>query len=226
MTSQQICSINRIAKLQHIQILGFQQTFTGYIYTDETMTEQKIIIKYTCFTFHRTILCMISDTTSQQSRETTWRWPWRQSGVLIQWLCLPRDASPRSTTALSAYFCSVTYSRLDLSLFRECWLDRDPAHSAHGFGQQVAYLVLRFGLDDWVIDQFNRKGTRTLMSSLQQIRWSTITGWDSIGNIWKSNRQQYKDTLLTNAGQWRSFCKNELTCGLVQFSNLLTTAEV
>ena len=27
--------------------------------------------------------------------------------------------------------------------------DRDPAHSAHGFGQQVASLVLWFGLDDW-----------------------------------------------------------------------------
>ena len=31
-------------------------------------------------------------------------------------------------------------------------LDRDPAHSAHGFGQQVASLVFWFGLDDWMID--------------------------------------------------------------------------
>ena len=28
-------------------------------------------------------------------------------------------------------------------------LDRDLAHSAHGFGQQVTSLVLWFGLDDW-----------------------------------------------------------------------------
>jgi len=28
-------------------------------------------------------------------------------------------------------------------------IDRDPAHLAHGFGQQVASLVLWFGLDDW-----------------------------------------------------------------------------
>jgi len=44
-------------------------------------------------------------------------------------------------------------------------LDRDPAHSAHGFGQQVASLVLWFGLDDWVIDQINREAMRTLMPS-------------------------------------------------------------
>ena len=50
MTSQQICSMSRIAKLQHIQILGFQQTFTGYIYTDETMTEQ--INNYYVYMFH------------------------------------------------------------------------------------------------------------------------------------------------------------------------------
>jgi len=47
----------------------------------------------------------------------------------------------------------------------ETRLDRDPAHSAHGFGQQVASLVLWFGLDDWVIDQIDREATRTLMPS-------------------------------------------------------------
>jgi len=45
------------------------------------------------------------------------------------------------------------------------WLDLDPAHSAHGFGQQVASLVLWFGLDDWAIDQINREATRTLTPS-------------------------------------------------------------
>jgi len=44
-------------------------------------------------------------------------------------------------------------------------LDRDPAHSVHGFGRQVASLVLWFGVDDWVIDQINREPMRTLMSS-------------------------------------------------------------
>ena len=44
-------------------------------------------------------------------------------------------------------------------------LDRDPAHSAHGFGQQVESLVLRFGVDDWVIDQINREPMRMLMPS-------------------------------------------------------------
>ena len=44
-------------------------------------------------------------------------------------------------------------------------LDRDPAHSAHGFGQQVASLVLWFGFDDWVIDQINTEATRTPMPS-------------------------------------------------------------
>jgi len=39
-------------------------------------------------------------------------------------------------------------------------LDRDPAHSAHGFGQQVASFV---GLDDWMIDRINGEATRTLM---------------------------------------------------------------
>jgi len=34
-------------------------------------------------------------------------------------------------------------------------LDRDPAHSAHGFGQQAASIVLWFGSDDCVIDQIN-----------------------------------------------------------------------
>ena len=66
---------------------------------------------------------------------------------------------------------SLTVKRLSLInqviinyLFRGCWkvwcarLDRDPSHSAHGFGQQVAWLVLRFGLDDWV-------ATRTPMLS-------------------------------------------------------------
>jgi len=46
--------------------------------------------------------------------------------------------------------------------------DRDPVHSAHGFGQQVASLVLWFGLDDWVIGQIDRKATRTLTPSAQQ----------------------------------------------------------
>ena len=32
-----------------------------------------------------------------------------------------------------------------------------PAHSAHGFGQQVASFVFWFGLADWVIDQINRE---------------------------------------------------------------------
>ena len=45
------------------------------------------------------------------------------------------------------------------------WLSRDPAHSAHGFGQQVASLVLWFGSDDWVIDQTNRGATRMQMPS-------------------------------------------------------------
>ena len=49
-------------------------------------------------------------------------------------------------------------------------LDRDPAYSAHGFGQQVASLVLWFGLDDWVIDQINREATRTLMPSPQAVQ--------------------------------------------------------
>ena len=40
-------------------------------------------------------------------------------------------------------------------------LDRDPAHCAHGFGQQVASLVLRFGLDNWVIDRINSEATIT-----------------------------------------------------------------
>ena len=44
-------------------------------------------------------------------------------------------------------------------------LDRDPAHPAHGFGQQVASLVLWFGLDDWVIEQINSEATRTLILS-------------------------------------------------------------
>ena len=44
-------------------------------------------------------------------------------------------------------------------------LDWDPAYSAHGFDQQVASLVLWFGLDDYVIDQINREVTRTLMPS-------------------------------------------------------------
>jgi len=44
-------------------------------------------------------------------------------------------------------------------------LDRDPAHCAHGFGQQVASLVLWFGLDDCVIDRINREATRTPMPS-------------------------------------------------------------
>ena len=48
-------------------------------------------------------------------------------------------------------------------------LDRDPAHSAGRFGQQVASLVLWFGLDDWVIDQINRDATRTLMPSLLRV---------------------------------------------------------
>ena len=34
-------------------------------------------------------------------------------------------------------------------------LNRDPAHSALGFGQQVASLVLWLDLNDWVIDQIN-----------------------------------------------------------------------
>ena len=33
---------------------------------------------------------------------------------------------------------------------------------SHGFGQQVASLVLWFGSDDWVIDQINSEATRTL----------------------------------------------------------------
>ena len=45
------------------------------------------------------------------------------------------------------------------------WLDLDPAHSAHGFGQQVASLVLWFGLDDCLIDQINIEATRTLTPS-------------------------------------------------------------
>ena len=49
-------------------------------------------------------------------------------------------------------------------------LDRDPAYSAHGFGQEVASLVLWFGLDDWVIDQINREATRTLMLSPQAVQ--------------------------------------------------------
>jgi len=44
-------------------------------------------------------------------------------------------------------------------------LDRDPAHSAHGFGQQVASLVLWFGFDDWAIDLINREATRSLKPS-------------------------------------------------------------
>jgi len=44
-------------------------------------------------------------------------------------------------------------------------LDRDPAHSAHGFGRQVASLVLWFGVDDWVIDRINREPMRMLMPS-------------------------------------------------------------
>jgi len=60
-------------------------------------------------------------------------------------------------------------------------LDRDPAHSAHGFGQQVASLVLWFDLDDWVIGQIDREATRTLMPSpprrnnLQQQAVSPVT---------------------------------------------------
>jgi len=44
-------------------------------------------------------------------------------------------------------------------------LDPDPAHSAHGVGQQVASLVLWFSLDDGVIDQINTEATRTPMPS-------------------------------------------------------------
>jgi len=63
----------------------------------------------------------------------------------------------------------------------ETRLDRDPAHSAHGFGQQVASLVLWFDLDDWVIGQIDREATRTLMPSpprrnnLQQQAVSPVT---------------------------------------------------
>ena len=39
-------------------------------------------------------------------------------------------------------------------------------HSAQGFGQQVASLVLWFGLDDWVTDQINMEVTRTFPGDL------------------------------------------------------------
>jgi len=56
-------------------------------------------------------------------------------------------------------------------------LDRDPAHSAHGFGQQVASLVLWFGLGDWVIDRIDTGATRTLMGTLKLQDWTLTDEW-------------------------------------------------
>ena len=70
-----------------------------------------------------------------------------------------KDAQGRSTARRSL-------DRVDPRLLVGCArLYRDPAHSDHGFGQQVASLVLWFGFDDWVTDQIYREATRTLTPS-------------------------------------------------------------
>jgi len=81
--------------------------------------------------------------------------------VLCAWM---KPVSPWKLTADMSFV--VRSVGVLLLYFVWCaWLHRDPTHSADGFVQQVAWLVLWFGLDDWMTGQINSEATRMLVPS-------------------------------------------------------------